>query len=101
MIAQHLTIGFEERRERSESRCDGKQVGGAFALLPQRGPHAWPAAWKEQRARGRLPETRGKERSRSKLPQHQRFHVLDVGNQQHWIGWVFALGKTDDETLVS
>ena len=34
MIAKHLAIGFEQRRERAEARGDGEEIGGTLALLP-------------------------------------------------------------------
>ena len=61
-VRQALAIGLDQDREAAVARCDGQQVGGPLALLPQGSPRAGPSSGKEESASGILAEARGKER---------------------------------------
>ena len=50
-VADALAIGLEKDRERGEARGDGEQIGGAFALLPERSALTGAAA-REEAERG-------------------------------------------------
>ena len=101
VVAQDFAIGLEQRRKRSEARRDGQEIGGAFALLPQRCPHAGPASREEQRARGGLAKARGEQRRRTELTQHETLDLAGIGQQQRRIGRVLDLREADDEAFVA
>ena len=81
VVAQDFTIGFEQRRERAEPRCD-RQVSRPFPLLPQRSPSPGTPPRQEQSACGGFAETCRKERRGAELPENKSFHVVGIREQQ-------------------
>ena len=75
-IANTLAIGFEKNREGGETRGDGEQVGGAFALLPERSTHSGAALRKKESAGGGFAKFCGEERSGAELAEDQ---LLEFG----------------------
>ena len=99
-VAQTLAIGLEQDRERPVSRGNRQQIGGALALLPQRGAHPWTPLGKQQRPRGVLAEFRGEQGGCPQLTYDQRLHLVGVGQQQPGIGRPIHVRKPHDEPVI-
>ena len=66
-VLEALPDGFQDDREGPELAGHLEQLGGALALLPQRGALAGAAPGQQQRARGALPEPGGEQRGAAHL----------------------------------
>ena len=100
-VTQTLAVGLEDDRERPEAGGDGQEIGGAFALLPERCPRARPALGQEQRPAGGFAEARREQRRRAELAHHQPLDVVGIGHEQCRVERRVALGHADDEAVVA
>ena len=60
-VTDALAISFEKNWKRGEARGDGEQVGGTFALLPERSAHTSAAFGEEESAGGSFAKFGGEE----------------------------------------
>ena len=99
-FAHAFAVGFEQHGEAGVARGDGQQVGGALALLPERGAHAGAAARQQQGAGGGFAEFGGEERGAAELAQHELFELGGRGQQPLGFERLIALREADDEAIV-
>ena len=93
-------MGFEQHGEGGVAGGDGEEVGGAFALLPERGAGLRSAAGQEQSAGGGFAEFRGEEGGGAELADDEVLRGGGIGENEGGVGRRIDVGKTEDEAVV-
>ena len=82
------------------ARGDGEEIGGAFALLPERGANLGAAAGKQERAGGGFAEFCGEERGGAELANDEDLRGGGIGEKESGIGGRVGVGEAEDEAVV-
>ena len=93
-------MGFEKHGEIGIARGDGKEIRGAFSLLPEGGADLGTAAREKKRARGGFAEFRSEQGCGAELANDEVLGCRWIGKQEGGVRGHIGVGEAENEAIV-